>query len=262
MIDELLHLTAPLADQSDHHDIGRGVFGHHAHQHTFTNAAAGEQTESLSAPHSNQGIDCAYSHIQGFADRVALERIDVMGCKVEKIVTPQGTGVIQRLPQAIDHPAQQTGADTHSLMGGNGNHPGAGLQTFDALDRHQVDNVVVKADHFRLDLPTVPIDDLALATDGYVEADGLQSHAHRAGQATFGFRFGRLGYADGAEAAQSVQQRRARPGRCRCIAHGVSSPEDRLSYSSPSGCTASLISSSSLIAESLPNWRFTNASSC
>ncbi len=49
VLDELLDLTSPLADQPDHNDVGLGEAGHHAQQHTLAHAGTGEQAETLTA---------------------------------------------------------------------------------------------------------------------------------------------------------------------------------------------------------------------
>lgn len=80
----------------------------------------------------------------------------------------QGTA-IQRLQQAIHDPAKQMLADPDGLLSVDGQHPGAGIETAHGLERHQVGNVPVEADHFRqqvgagggLHLAALPHDELA-----------------------------------------------------------------------------------------------------
>jgi hypothetical protein len=49
-IDEFLHFAAAFANQSDDDHVGRGVARHHAEQHGFTDAGAGEETDALPRP--------------------------------------------------------------------------------------------------------------------------------------------------------------------------------------------------------------------
>jgi hypothetical protein len=76
VLDEILDLAAAFADQADHHDIGRGIARHHAQQHGFAHAAAGEQAHALATPHGEQGIDGADAHVKHVLDRFPFHGID------------------------------------------------------------------------------------------------------------------------------------------------------------------------------------------
>lgn len=76
LVDELLHLAAPLADQTDDDDVGPGETGHHPQQHRLAHPGTGEQAEALAAADREQAIDRADADVERFADRVALERVD------------------------------------------------------------------------------------------------------------------------------------------------------------------------------------------
>ena len=56
-LDEFLHFAAALADQSDDDHVRARVAGHHAEQHALADAAAGEQTDTLTAADGQQRVD-------------------------------------------------------------------------------------------------------------------------------------------------------------------------------------------------------------
>ncbi len=70
LVDELLHLAAPLADQTDDDDVGPGEAGHHPQQHRLAHPGTGEQAEALAAADREQAIDRADADVERFADRV------------------------------------------------------------------------------------------------------------------------------------------------------------------------------------------------
>jgi hypothetical protein len=76
VLDELLHFAAPFADQPDDDHVGGGVAGHHADQHRFAHAGAGEQAHPLAAPDGEQAVDGADADVQRLADGGALQRVD------------------------------------------------------------------------------------------------------------------------------------------------------------------------------------------
>ena len=67
-----LYFTTALADQPDDDHVGRGVAGHHADQHRFTHARAGEQAHPLAAADGEQAVDGADADVQRLGDRRPL----------------------------------------------------------------------------------------------------------------------------------------------------------------------------------------------
>src|SRR5690606_40240600 len=106
IVNKFFHFAAALADQTDHHDIGSSETRHHAHEHTLTHTTACKKSESLSAPHCDQCINCTNSHVQRFVYVMTLLRINFVRCEVEKFVAHQRALVIERLPNTVDHAAQ------------------------------------------------------------------------------------------------------------------------------------------------------------
>ena len=99
VLDEVLDLAPPFADQPDHHHIGTRVLGHHAQQNGFAHAGAGKKTQTLATPHGQQAVDGAHADIHAGAHRVTVQRID--RCRMQGIerVRMHGTGFVQRSPQ-------------------------------------------------------------------------------------------------------------------------------------------------------------------
>src|SRR5690625_1330047 len=106
LVDELLDLAAPFANEANDDNIGTGKASHHAQQHTFTDTRAGKQTHPLSPADCDQAIDSTNSHIQHLLDGRALQGVD--GWAVQRgYAALQRTKAIQRLTCAIHYAAQQ-----------------------------------------------------------------------------------------------------------------------------------------------------------
>ena len=65
---EGLDLTATLADQPDHRDVGTGIARQHAEQHAFADAAASEEADALTAPDCQQRVDRAHADVNRFVN--------------------------------------------------------------------------------------------------------------------------------------------------------------------------------------------------
>ena len=75
-LNEGLHLTATLADQTNHHHIGFGEAGHHAQQHTLAYARACDQADALSAAQGQQTVDGFHAHVQYAVDGSSFHGVD------------------------------------------------------------------------------------------------------------------------------------------------------------------------------------------
>ncbi|MOA21796.1 hypothetical protein D3C78_1423070 [compost metagenome] len=99
MLDELLHLATPLADQADHHHISTGEARHHAQQHRLADTGAGKQAQTLAAPHRQQAVDRAHTDIQHIAHRRAPQRI-------QRLAVQRVQRLGHRLGTTVQRPAQ------------------------------------------------------------------------------------------------------------------------------------------------------------
>src|SRR5262249_52798586 len=63
-LDEFLHFTAALADQTNNDHVCAGVASHHTEQHALTDTAAGEEANTLAAPDGQQRVDGPDTHIE------------------------------------------------------------------------------------------------------------------------------------------------------------------------------------------------------
>ncbi len=79
VFDELFDLTAPLADEAHHDDVGIGVARHHAQQHALAHAAAREQPHARATAHGEQRIDRAHAHVERLAHQRPGQRVDLLG---------------------------------------------------------------------------------------------------------------------------------------------------------------------------------------
>src|SRR5690625_3359324 len=138
------------------------------HEHTLTHATARKQAQALASAYGNQRVDGANADIQRLADGVTFEGVDLLRRKIQKLIAHQWAGVVQGLPQAIDHAPQQLWPYAHALMPGHRYHPCARLQTLNPFDGHQIDNITGKANHFGFNNPALFIDHLTLATYRHV----------------------------------------------------------------------------------------------
>jgi hypothetical protein len=70
---ELLHLAAALADQTDDDHVGIGIAGHHAQQRRLADARAGEDAHALAAAEIEECVHGAHADIELLADAAAEE---------------------------------------------------------------------------------------------------------------------------------------------------------------------------------------------
>ncbi len=154
IVDEVFHFPAPLADQAHHDYVGAGVAGHHAQQHRFAHAGAGEQTHTLAPADAEQGIDGADADVDLGVDGRARQRVH--GRRGQGAVghVVQRRAAVQRAAVAVHHPAQQRVAEWETARAGvvavaQRENPGARYQAADLRQRHQKQLVPGEPHHFR-----------------------------------------------------------------------------------------------------------------
>ena len=103
MLDKLLHLAAPLANQANHYHLCLGLARDHAQQHTLAHPAAGKQPYALALTQGQQAIDRPYAHIQRLAHRLALERVDPGQLDLQGVAPAELAQIVHRFAQTIDH---------------------------------------------------------------------------------------------------------------------------------------------------------------
>src|SRR5690606_26120754 len=106
LVNEFLDLTATLSDQSDHIDLGTGVFGDHSEQYALSHPRPGKKSYPLTGTDRVESIDRADAGPHHLIDRLALHR-------VRRGVLDQLTGVAENRPLPVhrhsvlvDHPPE------------------------------------------------------------------------------------------------------------------------------------------------------------
>ena len=194
LVDELLHLAAPLADQTDDDDVGPGEAGHHPQQHRLAHPGTGEQAEALAAADREQAIDRADADVERFADRVALERVDRRAVHRHPVFGAHSALAVEGAAGAIEHPAEHRHAHRQAPGVRQRHDPRAGRDAGEAADRHQVHLATGKAHHFGLHLHRVVaafVDHVAAAADRGLQAFGFEGQADHAQQAALDHRLRR-----------------------------------------------------------------------
>ncbi len=78
LLEELLHLTAALADEADDGDVRGGIARQHRKKHGLADARAGENAHALATAAGGEGVEHAHAKIEGLPDpaaRVGRRRI-------------------------------------------------------------------------------------------------------------------------------------------------------------------------------------------
>ena len=73
MVDELLDLSATLADQGDDVYVGLTVASNHAQQRALADTGAGEDAHALTSAAGEQTVQSTYTSRQRGADRLTTE---------------------------------------------------------------------------------------------------------------------------------------------------------------------------------------------
>ena len=105
---EFLDLTPSLTNQADHDDVGRGVTGHHAQQHTFAHPRARKKTQPLTSTDCEQSVDGTYAGVQGQAHRFTVHGIDGRTIQGRRSHIHQLSSAIHGHALGVDNPPQQT----------------------------------------------------------------------------------------------------------------------------------------------------------
>ncbi len=170
VLDEFLDFAAAFADQADHDHIGFGEAGHHAEQHRFADAGAGEQTDPLAAADRQHRVDGAHTGIERAAHRVTVHRIDRPADQGRVVGAAQRPFAVDRIAMRIDDAPEQTVTD-RQVLGAvlvapprvllaaqpqrnhrrrARDHDGAAGQAVNIAGRHQIGMVAGETDHFGL----------------------------------------------------------------------------------------------------------------
>jgi hypothetical protein len=215
MENEFLHLAATLADQPDHHHVGLGLSCDHPQQHALAHPRAGKQADALPLAEGQQTVDGSHTDIQRGLHRTALERIDRRQLYRQRVAPGEFAALVQRLAKAVDHATKPGFVDLQQRLVLGREYARAGGQADRLLERHQIGDIAVEADHLGIQQTAVSLFDAAALAGAALAAEALQEHAGNPHQAS-----GHLGQLHAVERAQRfvefvVEHRRPLPFRLR-----------------------------------------------
>src|SRR5262249_255930 len=105
--EEVLHLTATLADQSDDDNVGVCVARHHAEQGRLADARAGEDAHALAAAEIEESIHGAHADVELLTDAAPEKgRRWARAQRVGEGAGPQRAWSRKRAAQAVTRPAE------------------------------------------------------------------------------------------------------------------------------------------------------------
>ena len=209
LFNEFLDLTPSLTNQADHDDVGRGVTGHHAQQHTFAHPRACKKTQPLTSTDCEQSVDGTNARVQGQAHRITVHGIDGRTIQRRCSHIHQLSSAIHGYALGVDNPPQQTRPDGQGqaalrrwrprrfrvgtppgtcIENGCGPDRRTAAQTLNHTGGHQVSARAGEAHHFgqqgRLSLRLHQ----ALRTDGNSQTTAFQHQARCTGQRSAGLQ--------------------------------------------------------------------------
>ena len=76
-MNELQHFSATLSNKCDYIDICAGISCNHPHQRTFSNAAAGKNSNSLPLSDGKHTVNRLYPEIQSFPNWGTVQRVNI-----------------------------------------------------------------------------------------------------------------------------------------------------------------------------------------
>ena len=71
VLQEFLHFTPALADETDHRDVRRHIAGQHRQKHRLADAGAREDAHTLPAAYRDERVECAHAEIERLANAAA-----------------------------------------------------------------------------------------------------------------------------------------------------------------------------------------------
>src|SRR5690606_22496097 len=84
-------------------------------QNALAHAAAGEQSQALSAPHGEKRIDGAHPDVEYMADRCAIERVGGPAVQGNVPIEHERTPLVERTAGAVHYPTEHAPSDRHLL---------------------------------------------------------------------------------------------------------------------------------------------------
>ena len=168
--EEVGDFATALADQARDDDVGFRACDHLPHQHRFTDARACDDSDALTAPGSEQGVDRAHAQIEGFGDAPPVEHIAAHAIERPDAACDDRTFAVERLAHCVDDATDQAFPDLHHVCGAVRFYPCAIFDWCVGVERHQQGAVAAKADDFRACGRAIAGCHARTGTDGATEA--------------------------------------------------------------------------------------------
>src|SRR3954468_6355449 len=145
-LDELLDLSAALADERDHVDVGRRGPGDHAEQRRLADAGAGEDAEALAAPAGDDAVERADAERDAVLDAGPAQRVRR---RPERRAQLRAVGLwhaVHRAAEAVEDAAEQLVADVDAHRVAGRRDGAAGGDAAHVAERHEQRLAAAEAD--------------------------------------------------------------------------------------------------------------------
>ncbi len=146
VLQELAHLAATLADESEHRHVAGGVARQHGKQRRLADAGAGEQPKPLPGAAGGEQVERRDAEVHPLAKPRPGRRLGRGGPHRAGLVTGrQGAASVERLAQRVDHPPEPALAGRERRprapagRGRGRTHDAADADTVQRAERHRAD---------------------------------------------------------------------------------------------------------------------------
>ena len=146
MVDEAADLSATLAHEREHGDVGRSTARQHPEQRALSHAAPAEEADTLSQAAGQECIDGPHAGWERRNDGVAGHRIERRRMKGIFLFEAQRRA-IERPSERIDDAAQETFSDAHRHRARPRDHAVAGPDAGRITERDREDDALAEAHH-------------------------------------------------------------------------------------------------------------------
>src|SRR5262249_29950307 len=151
-------------------------------QYALTHTAACEQTDPLSAPDGQHGVDCADAHVERLRNGLSGQRIDGLPGQPYPCFAFERTETVQWMCATVDNPAQHLMTNPDGTRPLAWNDPRARSESLNIACRHEVQPVAGEAHDLRFDTEAITGDDITVVTHRCLTTGCFQCQANHAGQ--------------------------------------------------------------------------------
>jgi hypothetical protein len=120
----------------------------HAKQRALAYARAGENPDALATANGEQTINRAHARFEGTINRFTFQRIGRLSGERHALHDIKLPLAVNRMTEAVQHAAQQAGADVYTEGATERLHGAARVQPIKFAERHEEDAAFVEPHHF------------------------------------------------------------------------------------------------------------------